>query len=75
MINQASSVSVSVSFISTPPRTKTSKDEVIVNIAEQQKKTKEEATKRFTLSHARNVEKGWWKELSMVVTHSFGTPY
>ena len=32
----------------------------------QQKKKKKEATKRFTLSHARNEEKRWWKELSMV---------
>ena len=36
--------SVSVSFISTPPQTKTSKNE-LVNIVEQQKKKKEEATK------------------------------
>ena len=28
----------------------------------------EEATKRFTLQHARNIERGWWKELSMVAT-------
>ena len=51
--------SVSVSFISTSPQTKTNKSELVYSIQqiEQQKEKKEEATKRLTLCHAQNLEK------------------